>query len=400
MEDKLMLQDLDLEDKRVLMRVDFNVPLDDNGQITDDTRIREALPSIQYILQHDASLILMSHLGRPKGKKNPKMSLAPCAKRLSDLLHKPVYMAPDCIGPEVEKMVKSLKPGEILLLENLRFYDEEENPEKNPSFAKNLSKLGDLYVNDAFGTAHRAHSSTAIITQYFPDKAAAGFLIEKEIAFLGDCLEDPKRPFYAVIGGSKISTKIGAVVHLAEKVDALFLGGGMFYTFMKMQGKKVGDSICEEDQLENARKIIQRCQERKIPLYLPVDIVIAKGFSNDAEKKVILASEDIPDGWQGMSIGPKTIEEWKKALHKAKMVFWNGPLGVFEFPEFAKSTMEMAAIISDLHAITIAGGGDSIAAINAANVGDKFSHLSTGGGASLEFLEFGHLPGIDALSER
>jgi phosphoglycerate kinase len=400
MEDKLMLQDLDLKDKRVLMRVDFNVPLDDTGHITDDTRIRESLPSIQYILEHGASLVLMSHLGRPKGKKNPKMSLSPCATCLSTLLHKPVYMAPDCIGPEVEKMAKSLKPGDILLLENLRFYDEEENPEKNPSFAKNLSKLGHLYVNDAFGTAHRAHSSTATITQYFPEKSAAGFLLEKEISFLGSALEDPKRPFYAIIGGSKISSKIGAVLSLVEKVDGLFLGGGMYYTFMKMQGKKIGDSICEEDQIEQARKIVERCKERNIPLFLPHDIIIANRFASDAEQKIISTSENIPDGWQGMSIGPETLEEWKKALHKAKTIFWNGPLGVFEFPEFAKETTQMAKIIAETHAITIAGGGDSIAAINAAHVGDHFSHLSTGGGASLEFIEFGRLPGIDALSDR
>lgn len=397
---KLKLQDLDLKGKRVLMRVDFNVPLDDQGKISDDSRIQESVPSIEYILKAGASLVLMSHLGRPKGKKDPKFSLAPCAKRLSELLGKKVEMAKDCIGEGVEKEARDLRIGEVLLLENVRFYKAEEEPETDPSFAKELSKLGDVYVNDAFGAAHRKHSSTYTIAQYFPSKAAMGLLMEKELRFLEPLVTSPKKPFFAILGGAKISTKVGAIEKLIPKLDALFLGGAMTYTFLKAEGISVGSSLVEMDHLETAKKIQKECEKRKIPCYLPVDLVIAKEFKNEAERKVILAKDGIPDGWQGMDIGPQTIAEWKKLLPKASTIFWNGPLGVFEMPHFAKGTEEIAKVLSQTQATTIVGGGDSVAAINEAGLSDKFTHLSTGGGASLEFLEFGHLPGIDALSNK
>ncbi|HSW72079.1 MAG TPA: phosphoglycerate kinase [Chlamydiales bacterium] len=397
---KLTLKDLDLKGKTVLMRVDFNVPLDDNGKISDDSRILESLPSIHYILQKGASLILMSHLGRPKGKKDPKFTLAPCAKRLSELIGIKVKMAKDCIGEPVEKEMKELKPGEVLLLENLRFYAAEEEPDSDPSFAKNLSKLGDVYVNDAFGAAHRKHSSTFTIAKYFPSRAAMGLLMEKELRFLEPLVTSPKKPFFAILGGAKISTKVGAIEKLIPKLDALFLGGAMTYTFLKAEGISIGSSLVEMDHLDTAKKIRKECEKKKIPCYLPVDLVIAKEFKNEAEHKVVLTKDGIPDGWQGMDIGPQTIAEWKKLLPKAKAIFWNGPLGVFEMANFAQGTREVAKILSSTHATTIVGGGDSVAAVNEAGLGDKFTHLSTGGGASLEFLEFGHLPGIDALSDR
>lgn len=388
------IQDLPISGKKVLIRVDFNVPFDKQGAITDDTRIREALPTIQYILDKGGSVILMSHLGRPDGKKDPKFTLKPCAERLSQLLGKEVKMAPDCVGDEVEKLVKGLKPKEVLVLENLRFYPAEEKPEKDPEFAKKLAKLADFYVNDAFGTAHRAHSSTATIAQYFKGKRAAGFLLQKEIDFLGSHFAKPEHPFYAVIGGAKVSTKLGVLKSLLSKVDALFIGGGMAYTFMKAQGLSIGDSLCEDNLLEEARQFLK---DAKKPIYLPKDIVIAKEFSNDSEQKVVETSKGIPDGWQGMNIGPATSKLWKEELQKAKMVFWNGPLGVFEFPNFAKGTRDMAETLANLDAVTIAGGGDSVAAINQVGLAEKFSHISTGGGACLEYIEFGHLPGIDAL---
>lgn len=393
---KLSIQDLPVKNKKVLIRVDFNVPLNKDGTISDDTRIKEALPTIQYVLKEGGSVILMSHLGRPKGKKTAEFSLAPCAKALSKLLHTPVQLATDSIGPDVEKMAKNLKPGEILLLENLRFHEAEEEPEKDPSFAKHLSTLGDIYVNDAFGTAHRAHSSTATIAKYFPNKAAAGFLMQKEISFLGSILTNPKRPFYAILGGAKVSTKMGVIKALLKKVDGLFLGGGMAYTFFKAQGISIGGSIHEDEFLDDAKKFLHD----KDKLHLPVDVVIADAFKEEAHSKTISIKEGIPSGWQGMDVGPLTLKEWEKKLQDAKTVFWNGPLGVFEFPKFAKGTDEMAKFLSKLSATTIVGGGDSVAAINKLRLASKFSHVSTGGGASLEFIENGHLPGIDALSDR
>lgn len=397
---KLTLQDIPLEGKKVLMRVDFNVPFHEDGSISDDLRIIESLPSIQYIRNQKASLILMSHLGRPKGKKDKKFSLAPCAKRLSELLKAPVQMAPDCMGSEVESMAKNLKPSEVLLLENLRFYDAEENPDGDPSFAKKLASLGEIYINDAFGTAHRKHSSTYTIAQYFPGKAVAGFLMDKEIAFLDELLQKPKSPFYTILGGAKVSTKIGVIEKLIPKIDGLFLGGAMTFTFLKAQGINVGSSPVEEEHLESAQKILKTCAEREIKCWIPQDLVIANAFQNDAEQKTIFAKEGIPKGWQGMDIGKKTIAEWQNALENAATIFWNGPVGVFEMPNFAKGTRAVAETLAASKATTVVGGGDSAAAIHQLGLADKITHLSTGGGASLEFLEFGHLPGIDVLSDR
>lgn len=357
----MTVRDLPVQGKRVLVRVDFNVPME-NGQITDDSRIKAALPTIEYLLQHGASIVLMSHLGRPEGKYNPALSLAPCAKRLSELLKQPVTMT---------------KGGRIVLLENLRFHKEEE--EGDVAFAKELSSLGSLYVNDAFGTAHRAHASTAVITQFFPGKAAMGLLMEKEINMLTSLLQKPKRPFYAIIGGAKISTKMGVMKKLLELVDGLFIGGAMALPFFQKGG-------------------IPELQSPKI--HLPVDIVIADAFANNANQKIIDPKHGIPDGWQGMGIGPKTVELWSQEFKKASTIFWNGPLSVFEMPNFAAGTQKIALALSEMKATVVVGGGDSIAAIEQMGLSKKFTHLSTGGGASLEFLEFGHLPGIDALSDK
>ncbi|MBI5272689.1 MAG: phosphoglycerate kinase [Chlamydiia bacterium] len=391
---KLNLQDLSLKGKRVLMRVDFNVPLSKESQITDDSRIVAALPSIEYVLSQGASLILMSHLGRPKATPDPRLSLAPVAKRLEELLHKPIQFVSNCVGKDAVEAADALRPGQILMLENVRFYPGEEEPETDPSFTEKLAALGDLYVNDAFGTAHRPHASTALIAKYFPGKAAAGFLMQKEIAFLSPLLQGPKRPFYAIIGGAKVSTKAGVVNNLLKRVDSLFLGGGMTFTFLKAQGIEIGNSLFEESEIGTAREILSRAKS----LHLPSDLVIADAFSNEAERKIIRAQEGIPLGWQGMDIGPKTIQEWSSLLQKGATVFWNGPLGVFEMPHFAEGTKEIALALAQSHAEVIIGGGDSIAAIQQMGLSGKFAHLSTGGGASLEFLEFGHLPGIDALS--
>jgi phosphoglycerate kinase len=396
---KLRIQDLDLQGKKVLVRVDFNVPLNKDGSIADDTRIRESLPSIQHILQAGGLAILMSHLGRPKGAPDSQFSLAPCAKALSKLLGIPVIMAEDCVGDKVEKMAKDLKPGQILLLENLRFHPAEEKPSLDWAFAKKLASLGDLYVNDAFGTAHRSHSSTAIIAQYFPGKSAAGFLMQKEINFLSSLLH-PKQPFYAIIGGAKISTKIGVLKSLLPKIEGIFIGGGMSFTFFLAQGYKIGNSIHEEEQISAALEFLKECSRKKIPCSLPKDLIIANAFANDAQSQCILASQGIPNGWQGMDIGPQTVEEWSKSLQNAATIFWNGPLGVFEFPHFAKGTEQIAKILSSLSATTVVGGGDSVAAINRLDLAPSFTHVSTGGGASLEFIEYGHLPGIDALTDK
>lgn len=396
--DKLTLSDMPLQGKKVLMRVDFNVPLKEDGSISDDTRIVQSLKSIKYILEQNGSLILMSHLGRPKAK-TPSLSLEPCAKRLSELLKIPVILAPDCIGPSVEKLAKNLKPGQVILLENLRFYAAEENPESDPSFAKKLASLGDIYVDDAFGTAHRKHSSTYTIAKYFPQKALAGFLLEKEISFLGSHLSKPKKPFYAIIGGAKISSKIGVIKKLIDKVDELFIGGGMAYTFFKADGINMGKSIVEDEEIPTVKEIRKKCAEKKVTLNLPLDLVIASDFKNDAETKTI-PIENIPPSYQGMDIGPKTIELWSKKLKKAATIFWNGPLGVFEMPNFAKGTSMIAKALSETKAITIVGGGDSVAAINELHLQNKFTHLSTGGGASLEYIEYGTLPGIEVLSDK
>lgn len=380
--DKLALKDLSLKGKRVLMRVDFNVPLSKDGTITDDSRIVAALPSIEYILAHGASLILMSHLGRPKAKPDPQFSLEKVAKRLSELLDKPVPLAPDCIGPEVEKMAKALRPRQVLMLENVRFHLGEEEPEKDPSFVDSLAELGDLYVNDAFGAAHRAHASTALIAKHFPGKAAAGFLMEKEISYLTPLLQSPRHPFYAIIGGAKVSTKAGVIHNLLKKVDSLFLGGGMTFTFLKAEGIEIGSSLFEEEEQKAASEILETAKS----IHLPSDLVIADAFSNDANRKVIKSKEGIPQGWQGMDIGPETIQEWSKLLQKAATVFWNGPLGVFEMPHFAKGTFEIATALANSAAEVVIGGGDSVAAIQQMGLGEKFAHLSTGGAQRWNFL--------------
>lgn len=400
MKEKLTLEDLRCQNKKVLLRVDFNVPLDKEGSIQDDSRIVASLPSIKHVLTQGGAVILMSHLGRPDGKKDPKLSLIPCANRLSELLGIPVIMAPDSVGKEVESLAKNLQPGQILMLENLRYHLAEENPAQDPSFAKQLANLGDLYVNDAFGTAHRKHSSTATITAYFPRKAAAGFLMQKEIQFLGSIIANPQRPFMALIGGAKISSKIGVLKSLLKKVDVLLIGGGMAYTFFKAQGLSIGDSIHEDSCLEAAKEIIKEAQKRNKLLLLPKDVVIASKLDNNTETKVIdLTTEGIPEGFQGVDIGPKTVQLFSNELKKAKTVFWNGPVGVFEIPFFAKGTEEIAKTLASLKAITIVGGGDSLSALKKLGLESKMTHLSTGGGASLEFIEFGKLPGIEALSE-
>ncbi len=400
MTSKLSLKDLSLKDKRVLMRVDFNVPLDKKGNITDDTRIQASLPSIRYILDQGGSLILMSHLGRPDGQTISEFSLAPISKHLSILLQKPVIFSKDCIGPEVKQKVDQLKPGQILLLENLRFHHAEENPKSDPAFAKELASLGDVYVNDAFGTAHRAHASTAEIAQYFPKTAAAGFLMEKEIEFLGAAVMQPKRPFFAIIGGAKISSKLGIIRALLKKADAILIGGGMAYTFLKAKGVSIGDSLCENDLLEAATIILEESKLAKVPIFLPLDHIIAKEVSEQTEKMICTTAEGIPTGFKALDIGPKTVQEFSLQLQKAKTVFWNGPLGLFEVSAFAAGTNEIAKVLSNLSATTIVGGGDSIAALKAAGLENKISHISTGGGASLEYIELGSLPGIDVLTTK
>jgi len=396
--DKLCLQDLIVKEKKILVRVDFNVPLDSSGAITDDARIRAALPTIEWILQHDGIPILMSHLGRPKGKQQPKLSLQPCAKHLAFLLGKKVFLAPGCIDHETAYLAENLKPGEILLLENLRFHEAEEKPEKDPSFAKKLAALADCYVNDAFGTAHRNHSSITAITHYFPQQSAAGLLMEQEILFLRKAFASPKHPFVAIIGGAKISTKLGVLHSLIQKVDKLLIGGGMAYTFFKVLGYKIGDSIWEKDSLKAAEALMGLCEKKGIVCQLPIDVVIADCFSNEADYKIALAKEGIPKGYQGLDAGPKTVASFLEHLQDAKMVFWNGPVGVAEFVNFSKGTQAIATALAKSSAMTIVGGGDSIAVINEMGISDKFSHVSTGGGAALELIEKAEIAGVKCLT--
>lgn len=397
---KLALADLDIKGKKVLMRVDFNVPLDDHGRITDDTRIVASLPSIRYVLEHGGALVLMSHLGRPKDKRVPSLSLKPCAEQLSKLLGKSVKMAPDCIGDDAAKMVSDLKPGDVLLLENLRFHRGEEHPDEDPSFVESLAKFGDLYVNDAFGTAHRAHASTATICRYFPGKCAAGFLLASEIRFLGEALTHPKRPFCALIGGAKISTKCGVIHALMEKADHVLIGGGMAYTFFKAQGIPIGSSIHEDSFLEQAKDLLKLSEKLGGRLILPKDLVIARQISPPMDISTIDVAQGIPEGCQGVDIGPKTLAHFSQVLGRAATILWNGPVGIFEVPAFAKGTNEIASLLAKSKAVTIVGGGDSLAAVQAAKLADKMTHLSTGGGASLEYIEYGTLPGIDALARK
>jgi phosphoglycerate kinase len=387
---KLSIRDLNLKDKVVFIRVDFNVPLAPGGQeITSDKRIKASLPSIQYALDRGAGLILASHLGRPKGKPNPEMSLKPVAARLQELLKRPVLMAPDCIGPEVEAMRP--KPGEVLLLENLRFHPEEEK--NDPEFSKKLAALCDLYVNDAFGSAHRAHASTVGMIQYVP-QAAAGLLMDKELEYLNKVTKNPDRPSVAILGGAKVSDKIEVIENLMKVVDQLLIGGAMAYTFMKAEGKPIGKSLVEDDKLDLARGLLQRANGK---IHLPVDHVVAADLKEGASNEVV---ETIPDGEMGLDIGPKTIEEFKGIIATAKTIIWNGPMGVFEKPPFDKGTVALAKAVAESHAVSVVGGGDSEKAIKSAGVTDKISHVSTGGGASLEFLSGIELPGVAALTDK
>ena len=393
---KKTVKDIDVNGKKVLVRCDFNVPIDsETGKITDNRRIRAALPTIQYLLDHNAKVILCSHLGRPKGEFNLKYSLKPVAEELSKLLNKDVKLAKDVIGESAKELTSNMKEGDIVLLENVRFHKEEE--QNDPEYSKALASMAEIYVNDAFGTAHRAHSSTTGVADYLP--AVSGFLIEKELEFLGGALENPKHPFVAILGGAKVSDKIGVIENLLDKVDTLIIGGGMAYTFYKAQGHHIGTSICEEDKLDLAKSILEKAQEKGVKLLLPVDNHVSSEYSNNGEDKMVDSTE-IPDGFMGLDIGPKTIEKFEEAVKDAKTVVWNGPLGVCEFDKFATGTKAVATMLSKIEATTIIGGGDSAAAIEKLGLADKMTHISTGGGASLEFLEGKTLPGIACLQDK
>ena len=388
------INEADLKGKRVLIRVDFNVPLKD-GVVTDNTRIKAALPTIKYILDNGASLVVMTHLGRPKGQKNPAYSLAPVAKEFEKLLGSKVTLASDVIGPEVKKEVEALKPGEVLLLENVRFYAEEEKNDE--AFAKELASYGDIYCNDAFGTAHRAHASTEGVSHYLP--SYAGFLIEKEVKFMAPILENPEKPLVAIIGGSKVSSKITVLESLVRTCDTIVIGGGMAYTFLKVQGHEIGKSLVEDDYLETAKNFLAKAAEKGVKVILPVDHVAAAEFKEDAAP-VAVDAVDIPADLMGMDIGPKTVELIKEAVKNAKTVVWNGPMGVFEFAAFSKGTEEVAKALAVSSAVTVIGGGDSAAAVKQFGLEDKMTHVSTGGGASMEFLEGKELPGIAVLEDK
>ena len=393
---KVTVRDLDLDGKKVLMRCDFNVPLDENKNITDKTRIVAAMPTIKYVLDHNAKLILCSHLGRPKGEVKPELSLKPVADELSKELGKEVKLAKDIVGPSAHELTENMKEGDVVLLENVRFDPREEKNDEE--FSKELASLAEVYVNDAFGTCHRAHASTAGVAAYLP--SGVGFLIEKELKVLGDALNNPRRPFVAILGGAKVSTKIGVIDALLNKVDVLLIGGGMAYTFYKSMGYGVGNSICELDKLDLAKELMQKAKEKGVKLVIPVDNVIGKEFKPDTESKIV-AYNEIPDGWEGFDIGPKTVKMYEEELKNAKTILWNGPVGLFEFDQFAKGTNEIAHFISNLNdCTTIIGGGDSAAAVTKIGLADKMTHISTGGGASLEFIEGKKLPGIEAIPDK
>ncbi len=392
---KKTVKDIDVKGKKVLVRCDFNVPQDENGNITDTRRIVSSLPTIKYLIENGASVILCSHLGRPKGEVKKEYSLAPVQKELSKELGCDVKLANDIIGDSAKELTSSMKEGEVVLLENVRFDAREEK--NDPSMSRELASLADIYVNDAFGTSHRAHASTAGVADYLP--AVSGFLIEKELDFMGNALENPKRPFVAILGGKKVSDKIGVINALLEKVDTLMIGGAMAYTFFKAQGYEVGNSICELDKLDLALELIEKAKAKGVKLMLPQDTKLGKEFSKDTESKTVKCTE-IPDGWEGFDIGEETIKLYKEELKNAKTIVWNGPLGVFEFDQFAIGTNEIAKALANVDAITIIGGGDSAAAVEKAGLADKMTHISTGGGASLEFLEGKKLPGIECLQNK
>lgn len=393
---KKTIRDVDVTNKKVLVRCDFNVPLDkETGKITNDLRIVAALPTIKYLLENNAKVILCSHLGKPKGEIKPELSLKPVANRLSEYLGFEVKFSKDIVGENAKELSKELKPGKAILLENVRFDPREEKNDKE--FSKKLASLAEIYVNDAFGTAHRAHSSTVGVAEFLP--AVCGFLIEKEVEMLGDNLNNPERPFVAILGGAKVSDKIKVIENLLEKVDSIIIGGGMTYTFLKAMGYEIGNSICELDRIDIAKETIEKAEKKGVKLLFPIDTVCGKEFSNEAET-IVVDSKEIPKGWQGLDIGPKAIEEFTQVLKNAKTVIWNGPLGVFEFEKFAKGTNAIAKVLSEINAITIVGGGDSVAAVEKGGFSDKITHISTGGGATLEYLEGKELPGIECLENK
>ena len=394
---KKTIEDIQVSGKKILVRCDFNVPLDGDGNITDDNRIRAALPTIKYLLEHNAAVVLCSHLGRPKGEFNMKYSLKPVAVRLSELLGQTVELAADVIGPSAKAMAAALKPGQAMLIENVRFHKEEEK--NDPAFAKELASLAEMYVNDAFGTAHRAHASTEGVT-HFLSPCVAGFLIGKELSVMGAALENPTRPFLAILGGAKVSDKIGVIKNLLDKVDVLLIGGGMSYTFQKALGLSIGKSLCENDKIELAKELMAKAKEKGVKLLLPVDNVCGDSFSNDAKRITVSAKDGIPDDYEGMDIGPETAKIYADVVREAGTVVWNGPMGVFEFENFAVGTRAVAQAMSECKGVTIIGGGDSAAAVEQMGYADKVTHVSTGGGASMEFLEGKTLPGVAALNDK